>query len=76
MENDTRETPMLARMEFDNGMTVRELKALVASLPERDGIGNDYEVWMMTGKGVSSPVSSICRLNAGDVLFGCRQWPA
>jgi len=66
----------LKPLDFKNGMTVRELKALVADLPEKDDSGEDYEVWMMTGDGLTSEVTSVSPLNEGDVLFGCRQWQA
>lgn len=57
--------------EFKNGMTIRELKELVKDLPERDEERDeDYEVWMSgSGRGLSSPVLSVCPLNAGDILF-------
>lgn len=56
-------------------MTVRELKAIVATLRDEDDVGEEFEVWMMTGDGVTSPVVGASRLNRGDILFGCRQWP-
>lgn len=55
---------------YPNGITVAELKQLVANLPETDKHEEAYEVWFVTGDGLSSPVTTIRRLNEGDLLFG------
>ena len=55
-------------------MTISELKELIANLPDRDEAGEDYEVWMLTGRNLSSPVLDMVPLNRGDVLFTCAQW--
>jgi hypothetical protein len=59
---------------FEKGMTVAELKRVLADLPEGDGDGEPFEVWMMTGKNVSSQVRGVCGLNRGDVLFESDAW--
>lgn len=61
--------PLAAPMNNPNGITVAELKRLVLNLPEADENGDPYEVWFETGENLSSPVTEICRLNHGDILF-------
>lgn len=47
-----------------NGLTIKELKDILKDLPENDKTGEPYEVWMMTNRGLSSPISG------SDILFG------
>ena len=56
--------------EYPNGLTVCELKKLLKDVPEVDShTGGAYEVWMMTGRGLSSPVKRVIPLNRSDILF-------
>lgn len=64
------------RQTFPNGMKIRDLKSLVANCPLHDEQGEDFEVWMMTGDGLSSPVMNMSSLNRGDILLGCQQYPS
>ena len=52
---------------FKNGMTVSQLKKLIKYWPEKYNDGEDAEVWIETGRGLSSPVTEVSRLNVrGD----------
>jgi hypothetical protein len=35
-----------------------------------EGFDEDSEVWMQSGKGVSSPVTEVHRLNSSDIYIG------
>lgn len=50
-----------------NGITIRQLKEWLADAKEVDENGDDYEVWLETEDGRSSPVTEIWPLNIGDV---------
>jgi hypothetical protein len=68
---------MLAEVVYySNGMTVKELKRLVANLPETNEYG-DYTVWVETELGLSSIVKSIWPLNKReegcDILFSSQE---
>lgn len=52
-----------------NGITVAELKKFVMSLPEGDEDGEEYEIWLQSGDGVSSQCTSISVLNKGDIFM-------
>jgi hypothetical protein len=54
--------PLVLR-DFDNGMTVRELKELIKVWPETNQYGEDCEVWIETGHNLSSPVTTVGPLN-------------
>lgn len=60
--------------ENPNGLTVRELKQILSSLPEENENGEEFEVWLDVGDGLSSPVKSVCALNRRedgcDILLG------
>mgnify|MGYP007082280266 CR=1 FL=1 len=49
-----------------NGITIKELKELIKDMSEVDKYGEDYEVWIETGKGLSSPVTYAGKLNSRD----------
>ena len=51
------------------GMTVRQLKDWLRDRPEADENGDEYEVWVATGAGLSSPCEAAYKLNAGDVIL-------
>ncbi len=59
---------------FLNGLTVAELKLIINDWPETDNNGNPCEVWIETGKDLSSPVVEVSPLNyrtteEGDMVF-------
>lgn len=49
--------------DFPNGMTVAELKSLIADWPDKNEDGEDNEVWLETGRNASSPCVSVWPLN-------------
>ncbi len=51
---------------FPGGMTVAELKAILADWPERDANGDPTRVWLTTGPGLSAVAASACPLNARE----------
>lgn len=57
---------------FENqmGMTVRELKAVIKDWPEEAENGEPTDVWMQTGRGLSSPVGTVRQLGASDLILG------
>lgn len=57
---------------FENqmGMTVRELKEVIKGWPEEDENGEPTEVWMQTGRGLSSPVGTVRQLNPDHLILG------
>jgi hypothetical protein len=44
-------------------LTIKELKEFIKDLPETNINGEPFEVWFQTGKGLSSPVTELSRLN-------------
>lgn len=54
---------------FKNGLTVAELKAIVANLPDTDAFGQPAEIWVETEDGLSSPVVEVATLNSVDLCF-------
>ena len=52
-----------------NGITVSELKKYIMSFPELNVDGEEYEVWLKSGDGVSSPCTSITILNESDIFM-------
>ena len=48
---------------YSQGMTVKELKELIKDWPEEDPYGESNEVWIETGKMLSSPVIEAAPLN-------------
>jgi hypothetical protein len=56
--------------EFDEGLTVTELKRIIQDWPEVDDNGDPTEVWFETGDQTSSIVLTMSWLNSGDVVFG------
>lgn len=48
----------------NNGVTIQELKEWLSKLPNKDPeTGEDKQVWMSTGVGLSSPVCEVWSLN-------------
>lgn len=50
-------------------MTIKELKEILQDWPEFDEHGEPYEVWMMTGRSLSSLVVDAIQLNKNDIVF-------
>jgi hypothetical protein len=55
--------------EFKNGMKVQELKELIKDWPEEDHLGQPTEVWVETGRCLSSPVTCAGSLNYRFEVF-------
>lgn len=53
----------MAIYPFENGMTVKELKALIKDWPELDRDDEPTQVWIETGRGLTSPVCVAMTLN-------------
>lgn len=53
----------------ENGVTVKELKAILENWPDVDSNGEDSQVWMYSNYGSSSPVIDISKLNETDIIF-------
>lgn len=64
---------IVTQRDFPNGLTVAELKALIADWPEIGQDGEPTEVWIETGRNRSSPVVSTVPLNkrgeSADIIF-------
>ena len=58
----------------ESGITIKQLKDFIKNLPEKNEHNEDYEIWLETGKNLSSPSKSICFLNSrekgSDILLG------
>jgi hypothetical protein len=65
----------MSPLENKEGITIKELKELVKDLPEKDGNGDDYEVWVENtdDDGLSNVVKTIWQLNQGDIIFSIKQ---
>lgn len=53
----------ISMFNFEQGMTVKELKEIIKKWPETDNEGEDCEVWIKTGRCESSPVVCAGALN-------------
>ena len=70
-------------LEFKNGLTVKELKAIIKDWPEVNECTNeDCEVWIETGQNSSSIVKTVSTLNQymghddntyADIIFGVNK---
>lgn len=69
---------LIQNKKFSNGMTVRDLKALIKDWPEINSFTDEEtEVWITTGIGLSSQVANVAILNkrsnegdeSADILF-------
>jgi len=56
--------------EFDECLTVRELKRIVRNWDEVDEDGVLREVWLSNTKGLSYECCSLSTLDKGDLLLG------
>jgi hypothetical protein len=72
MSDKTRVT--LQSVEFPNGMTVAELKAMVRDWPETDEYGEPCEVWLCDGKGLSNQAKTATPLNMRQSEDGTKVW--
>ena len=52
--------------KFPNDLTVKELKEIIKDWPEIDHMGEPTQVFIETGKNLSSPVSEIWPLNKSE----------
>lgn len=68
----TRQT--LQALDFPNGMTVAELKAMVRDWPETDEYGNPCEVWLCDGEGLSNQARMATPLNKRQSEDGTKLW--
>ncbi len=61
-------------LENKTGITIKELKALINSIPETDEHGDDYEIWLehTENQYLSSPCKVIMQLNQGDLIFSVK----
>lgn len=57
------------------GITIKQLKEWVKDLPEADGNGEDYEVWVSNSDDtfLSNSAKIIMRLNGGDIIIKIKQ---
>jgi len=54
---------MTKALDNETVVTVAQLKAIIKDWPELDLNGEPSEVWVATGKNLSSPVCSVSALN-------------
>lgn len=59
---------------YENGMTVAELKRLIADWPETDEHGDPCEVWLGDGHGLSSQAKEAGPLNSRESEDGSKKW--
>jgi hypothetical protein len=59
---------------FPNGLTVAELKRLVADWPEVDEHGDPFAVWLGCGHGTSNVVTEVWPLNGRENEDGTKRW--
>jgi hypothetical protein len=62
------------RQHFPNGLTVIELKRLVADWPETDAWGEPCEVWIGSRDGTSNVVREVWPLNRRESEDGTKRW--
>lgn len=60
---------------YPNGLTAKELGRELEDLDlDTDAADESGEIWVTTGLGVSSPVTSVRRLNKNDLLLSSNNW--
>lgn len=59
----------MAIENYENGMTISELKRLVEDLPEDDGFGNKNLVWIKNDIGLYNLVRCSATLNKMDLVL-------
>lgn len=65
MVNNTYKQPLVNR----SGITIKQVKQWVSDRAEKDEYGNDYEVWIGDGAGLSNPVVEIRKLNEVGIVL-------
>lgn len=61
-------------LEYENGMSVADLKALIRDWPETDQNGEPCEVWLETSPNLSNMVCQVAPLNYRTSDDGQRVW--
>ena len=56
-------------INYDNGMTVKDLKVLIKDWPELDENGDDSEVWIGFKDGTSNQVFKSAPLGRSDLIL-------
>lgn len=59
---------------FENGMTVADLKRIIADWPETDDEGEPCEVWLGSGNGYTNQAIVAIPLNVRSNEDGSKQW--
>jgi hypothetical protein len=59
---------------YDEGMTVTDLKTLLATWPEADEYGEPCTVWIGHSNGLSDPVTGAMPLNPRENEAGTLFW--
>lgn len=57
-------------LEFENGLTVKELKEIIKDWPEVRADGTPTEVWLSNAAGVSNIAIEVSDLNLDDEQVG------
>ncbi len=60
---------MIGNFDFENGMTVKELKKIIEGWPEENVQGEPSGVWIEIGRTLSNRVIFVGQLNGTDMLF-------
>ena len=61
-------------IRYENGMTVAELKTLIADWPETNEYGDPCEVWLGNGIGLSNMAKVASSLNSRESEDGSKKW--
>lgn len=64
----------MKKQEFQDGMTVTDLKKAIKDWPEVDEHGDPCEVWIGTREGTSNQAHSIWPLNKRKSEDGGKEW--
>ena len=70
----TDDTTNMKIHSFQNGMTVADLKRLIADWPETDEDGEPCEVWLGNGGGLSNQAMEAVPLNMRSSEDGSKKW--
>jgi hypothetical protein len=55
---------------FRHCISVKKLREILKDWPDTDSCGEASEVWIETGRNLSSPVLEVSQLNETDILLG------
>ena len=61
-------------VRYENGMTVAELKQLIAHWAETDEHGDPCKVWLGDGRGLSNMAKEASPLNSRESEDGNKKW--